>query len=467
MLRAWAESLVKDLRPAYAVAGALLSAALLAAGLWPALLLVPLALELAFRVLLRLAYGPAYLYRVRPYLLVDHPVYGYGLRPGADTTALEFPLYEKYAFRPGAGLIHDEARNRAERIAIRVNARGFRGPELASPKAPGTLRVFCSGGSTTAGHCVAEGETWPARLQEGLAARGVKAEVVNAGVYGWDSYQELLRLKEEILRLEPDVVLLHQGWNEEFNFSSLDLGRAYRPKVARGYYDKYFFYTNPSPLLPRRFLTWVLLRRELGRERMLREKMAFDVPARWETLKSREYPRAWFDNIREAAELCAARGVRLYLVDYPCLVTLGEPPREREEAMRGSRLTPLHAAYQACSKARIEHTLSVAGAHVPVLDGAAPFRGLPPEDKRGLFSDELHLTPAGEALLGDAVAQALAGALRREPGLRPEGMGAARERVGVNPKPLAMEIDRARSGLLAGRSGAVSGELPSDRYTNY
>lgn len=472
MIRAAAERLQRSFVPAY-LAALVFGAAALAAvlrgrplALAAALALLPLALEAALRALLRLAYGSGWLYRLRPYLLADHPEYGYGLRPGTDLRAAPFPLYEKYAFRPGAGLIPDPARNRAERLAVTVNSRGFRGPEFAPAKKAGVLRVFCSGGSTTAGQCVEDHETWPVALQARLAELGMKAEVINGGVYGWDSYPELQRLKREILSYEPDVVLLHEGWNEEFNFSSL--GSAYRPRVARGYLEKYFFYALPSALFPSFLLSAVLLRKELGRERFLKSKMAFTVPERWLTLKRQEYMQDWFDNVVEAGELCAGRGVRLFLVDYPSLVRVDDDPASRKAYVKGTRLTPLHADYQALSKARIDDFFSLVRGSLPVLDGAAPFRGVGGTERLALFSDELHLTPAGEARLGAAVGDALVAALKEPPPrFDPEALRRLRPSVGVNTKELSFAVDRARGELLKKRPEAASAELPTDRYTNY
>ena len=47
---------------------------------------------------------------------------------------------------------------------------------------------------------------------------GHNVEVINGGVFGWSSENELRRFKNEIIFYEPDILLLHQGWNEEFYF---------------------------------------------------------------------------------------------------------------------------------------------------------------------------------------------------------------------------------------------------------
>ena len=46
--------------------------------------------------------------------------------------------------------------------------------------------------------------------------------------FGWSSENELRRFKNEIIFYEPDILLLHQGWNEEFYFSSLRNGKDWK-----------------------------------------------------------------------------------------------------------------------------------------------------------------------------------------------------------------------------------------------
>jgi lysophospholipase L1-like esterase len=91
------------------------------------------------------------------------------------------------------------------------NARGWRGPELGAGKAPGEYRILAVGDSNTIGHAT----TWVdelGRLDPALFdARSIS--VVNAGVYGYTSYQGKLRLRE-FLGMQPDLVLISFGGND-------------------------------------------------------------------------------------------------------------------------------------------------------------------------------------------------------------------------------------------------------------
>lgn len=95
-------------------------------------------------------------------------------------------------------------------VVERVNRHGFRGPAVSSAKPPGVFRIACLGDSHTYGFAVGDGATWPAQLEARLRERlpGRAIEVLNAGVNGYDTVQEVQWLKEGVLGFEPDLVLL-------------------------------------------------------------------------------------------------------------------------------------------------------------------------------------------------------------------------------------------------------------------
>jgi hypothetical protein len=96
-----------------------------------------------------------------------------------------------------------------ERIVhITTNSLGLRAPELA-PKPAGVRRVLALGDSFTFGHAVEAAEAWPAVLQQLLNSRGgPRYEVINAGVGGYGTGQQLLLYDELEARVEPDLVVL-------------------------------------------------------------------------------------------------------------------------------------------------------------------------------------------------------------------------------------------------------------------
>jgi len=94
-----------------------------------------------------------------------------------------------------------------------TNSKGLRDArEFPYAKPAGTLRVLALGDSHTQGYEVRQEATFSAVLERylnvHLPARGMKAEVLNAGVSGFSTAEAVAYLESEGHRYEPDVVVL-------------------------------------------------------------------------------------------------------------------------------------------------------------------------------------------------------------------------------------------------------------------
>jgi hypothetical protein len=90
-----------------------------------------------------------------------------------------------------------------------TNERGFRDVRRFDYAKPAdTLRVLSLGDSQTQGYEVKQEATFSAVLERYLRGRGVKAEVLNAGVSGFSTAEELAFLENEGYKYRPDVVVL-------------------------------------------------------------------------------------------------------------------------------------------------------------------------------------------------------------------------------------------------------------------
>ncbi len=102
--------------------------------------------------------------------------------------------------------------------SIHVNRLGLRGAEPAVPKPAGVLRVLCLGGSVVFGYGTGSDAAAPPAVLERLLRSAVppprRVEVVNAGIGGYVSRQELVLLQELVSRLEPDLVVAVDGGND-------------------------------------------------------------------------------------------------------------------------------------------------------------------------------------------------------------------------------------------------------------
>lgn len=90
-----------------------------------------------------------------------------------------------------------------------TNEKGFRKVD-STPylKRPGELRVLVLGDSHTFGYEVNQQETYAAVTEKLLREKGFDATVINAGVSGTGTAEQLVFLEQEGLRYDPDVVVL-------------------------------------------------------------------------------------------------------------------------------------------------------------------------------------------------------------------------------------------------------------------
>ena len=97
----------------------------------------------------------------------------------------------------------------------RSNSLGYRDSDHLLHKSPGTYRIVVLGDSIAAGLKVLDNaQIFPAVLERDLRARGLPVEVINFGVSGYNTQQEVETLKEKGLQFGPDLVLLAYCLND-------------------------------------------------------------------------------------------------------------------------------------------------------------------------------------------------------------------------------------------------------------
>jgi len=91
---------------------------------------------------------------------------------------------------------------------VRTNSLGLRDDEPADPSTLAS-RILVLGDSMTFGHGVSAEEAYPNVLERLYAERGGgRVEVINAGVKGYGTDQEIVLFFERLQRLRPDVVVV-------------------------------------------------------------------------------------------------------------------------------------------------------------------------------------------------------------------------------------------------------------------
>lgn len=104
-------------------------------------------------------------------------------------------------------LSHGVSHRTGQPVEYRINSKGLRDDETSYEKPPGTFRIVLLGDSRTFGFGVPIEEHF-STLLEGYFRN---VEVINLGIGGYGIDQELLFLRSEGFRYEPDLVLAYVG----------------------------------------------------------------------------------------------------------------------------------------------------------------------------------------------------------------------------------------------------------------
>jgi lysophospholipase L1-like esterase len=144
-----------------------------------------------------------------------------------------------WTLRAGAsGVVSAENRQ-----AVHINSHGCRDRERSYEKPEGTVRIAVLGNSWTEALQVPLEKTYPAvlesHLQEQNCFNGRRIEVLNFGVAGYSTGQELLALQQEVWKYKPDVVLLAFYSARDIANNIRELNNAANPEQS-----PYYVYRN-------------------------------------------------------------------------------------------------------------------------------------------------------------------------------------------------------------------------------
>jgi hypothetical protein len=266
-------------------------------------------------------------------------------------------------------------------VRITINRSGFRDDvDPIVPKPAGTWRAIVLGDSFTFGGKVQLADTFAKRLEKLLGARDParRYEVLNLGVPGYKSEQELALLREQGMGLEPDLVIV--AVTMSFAGAPVQLYPDRQPawpafhRFIKRFDFVQFLYTNWK-----RYAS--LLREGFSQPERTYPDLAEGSPY-WEASKA---------DLREMARVTEEKGVGLLVVLWPMLVRLdGDYPYTAEH----------RRVVEACEKLEI-----------PVLDLLPSFRGI---DVSTLWAtrDDHHPNPiaqqrAAELVLGSLLERAM------------------------------------------------------------
>jgi hypothetical protein len=274
-----------------------------------------------------------------------------------------------------------------------INRLGYRGREVPTARTPGRTRIVMLGDSITFGYGVRDGETFSAVLEEA----DPRLEVVNLGVQGYGTDQELLKLEREGLAYAPDVVVLNVCLANDL------LDNAAAKSIYDGVYPKPFFRLEDGRLVrvadhvalsPPRRLALLLSQRSalfnivLDLTRVDRARYQRELAGLAETEPGEPAFAVTFALVRRMDEEARAGGARFVALLYPSLRDFVRPSRRAQRFLDAPELSA-----------------------VPVVDLRPRFeaRGF----TAGTFSrysldGNLHLTAEGHRLAAEVIREALA-----------------------------------------------------------
>ncbi|MDF2116530.1 acyltransferase family protein [Roseiarcaceae bacterium H3SJ34-1] len=286
------------------------------------------------------------------------------------------------------------ARSKFFDTEIRINNRGFRGPDFDVDKGS-NWRIFVTGESPTFGTLTtADQRAWPTVLQElidtKLACRR-PVQVINAGAIGYNLKDSIERLKRFILPLKPDMVVSYHGFN---NLAMVDPVLMQMPQPPQ-------WQRRASPLIGEVMFKFKMLR-------WARQMQAFNETHTGATKFSSEYT----DLYRELVDLGKANGFTTVLANLSTVVT-GDSPREVID-FYGRVFMPIARILPAVAEHNRQVEQVARDTGTPFIDTTP---GLAGQWDADYFYDIVHFTQKGSDVLAKHMFDGIAPLLRNNPDL--------------------------------------------------
>ena len=282
-----------------------------------------------------------------------------------------------------------------------TNSWGYRGPEFSARKSPGTFRIVVLGDSAVMNMEMSDADTWPLKLgtllqtdSEFLAARGAnRVEVINAGHIGWRSREGLIRLREEVSRFEPDLVLI------AFNWSDVTCGLAGQNADA--------VMVPPNQWWRRVKIIenlWVRFKVEQLKDKRYNDRRRSRIQ------RSAPWADSFSRNLVSMERFSSGIGSEARLVNLPGLCRRqGLETGEYQQVIQRTRVNPeefrLWVDVKEFVSALFQEVSDRTG--IPLIDVADRFEAFSGARRVDLFRDEVHATPEGAGEIARGVYQAL------------------------------------------------------------
>ncbi len=135
------------------------------------------------------------------------------------------------------GFPNAQGRSEESNLRTRLNSQGMHDREHSLEKAPNIVRIAVLGDSMTEGIEVLVDETFSSVTEQELAAcrrfAGRRVEVLNFGVRGYGTAQEILALRDRVWAYSPDIIVLAFFSGNDITDNSPIVAPDHRPYLVR------------------------------------------------------------------------------------------------------------------------------------------------------------------------------------------------------------------------------------------
>lgn len=311
--------------------------------------------------------------------------------------------------------------------------------ELPRAKPADEYRIFVFGGSSVAGQGAGHGSrTIAAYMEQQLGALapvpGKRVRVVNAGIGGYYSTQELARLSFEVLSYQPDLVVFFHGNNDyrawEYAQLNRDLyGPLIRPhlhsydfELITGFQrmqsltgslahllnltNQYFPVLHYTTVLAKHVRLFGLTARAGGKVATLADSSPTaagpggpDLSAAILSTETNSLA-TMIANDRSVAGIARANGFKAVLALQPCLLLPLKPLTPEEQAFLPQAPTN-GVPYYSLARSKYQELARANDDTVAFVDMAGLFETV----QEHIFTDFVHYTPRGNELIASALVQ--------------------------------------------------------------
>lgn len=206
------------------------------------------------------------------------------------------PIYRK---SPDAFLRYELVPNTKE-DRISINSGGFRGREYSFSKPADTFRIIMLGDSEVFSFLLNGSEVLSEQLESVLNknSKSLHYEVLNFGVEGYNTFQELEQLKTKGLKYNPDLIILNYCLND--------------PEPGEYYFEKTFLMRHSALV---RYFSYRIKKSMIKRERK-KLNLRTEVDHYYYLHQPKYFSRVE-NAVSEIADTAKLRGSKLVLVIFP------------------------------------------------------------------------------------------------------------------------------------------------------